>query len=195
MLANQDPANLHFANNPQPPPPPETLTWVGGGDNSVDDPGDWSPNAVPEAGDKLYMLDGTANIPGGNLAGDVLNVGYNAQGTNPATTVNPIINVSGGADVTIDVASPYGDANHTTINVADNDTLAMGEGGIAPTQTGPFESGDNNLAADQYRQRCHADRLGRHALRTNHYIAGDGALRSHHCCVLRGSDRSKSNPT
>ena len=144
VLANQDPANLQFTNNPEPPPAPETLTWVGGGDNSVDDPGDWTPNAVPEAGDKLYMLDGTANIPGGNLAGVPLNVGYNAQGANPDTSVNPIINVTGGADVTIDVAAPYGDTTHATVNVSDSDTLAIG-GGIVPWATGN-PPGDNNLA-------------------------------------------------
>ena len=40
------------------------LTWVGGGNNRVDNPRDWSPSGVPQVGDTLQMTSGLMNING-----------------------------------------------------------------------------------------------------------------------------------
>ena len=138
-LVTTNPGDLQFAEV-------QTLTWIGGGDDSVYDADDWGPNSVPAAGDTLYMTDGTANMAGGNLAGDSLTVGYDASGTNPETSVNPTINLSGGADLALYVAAPHDVSDTTTVNVADNDTLTLG-GGVV-NLPGFFPQGEGALNID-----------------------------------------------
>jgi hypothetical protein len=101
-----------------------SLTWVGGGDNSVHNANDWSPAVAPAPGDVLYLFDGTANVRGGDLSGDTVNMGFFNQLTLPAPTlVTPVLNVSHGAHLNVGVSSTFGTANSSTINVSGRDTL------------------------------------------------------------------------
>jgi hypothetical protein len=94
-----------------------TRTWIGGRDNSVYDANDWSPAGVPQPGDALYMLDGTADMEGGDLSGDILHMGYTEQFGQPTPAViNPVLNISNGANLNV-FASSLGPPNSSTINV------------------------------------------------------------------------------
>ena len=78
-------------------------TWVGGGDNLVTDPADWSPNHAPVAGDTLDVLpDATISVAGSAIDGNTLWLQGNGT-SSPAGT--DTINVTGTA----------------TFNVANND--------------------------------------------------------------------------
>ena len=131
-----------------------TLTWADTTemvDNNAYNPLNWLSNTVPPQGEptapapgnSLYMEDGTMDIAGGTLAGDTLNVGYNSIGVS-VSTVNPTINLSQGADVSLNIATPPDTDNNTTINVSDQDTLAL-SGDIAPGSEGP---GDTHLTVN-----------------------------------------------
>jgi spore coat protein U-like protein len=99
-------------------------TWLGGVDNSVYNPDNWSVAGVPELGDDLYLINGTANMKGGDLNGAVLHMGYYNQYTadHPATAA-PVLNVSCGARLNVGVASTFGMPNSSTINVTGRATL------------------------------------------------------------------------
>jgi hypothetical protein len=113
-----------------------TLTWTGGGNNSVYNASDWSPNATPQPGDSLYFLNGTANMRGGDLAGDTLNMGFYNQVTPPQpASANPVLNVSHGARLNIAVSSTFGTPNSSTINVTGRNTLNIS--GDTSTHFGP----------------------------------------------------------
>ena len=133
-------------------PPPLTLTWADTTemvDNNAYNPLNWLSSTVPPQGDptapapgdSLYMEDGTMDIAGGTLAGDTLNVGYDSIGVS-VSTVNPTINLSQGADVSLNIATPSADTSNTTINVSDQDTVAF-SGEFAPGSFGP---GDKHVA-------------------------------------------------
>ena len=133
-------------------PPPLTLTWADtteNVDNNAYNPLNWLSSTVPPQGDptapapgdSLYMEDGTMDVPGGTLAGDTLNVGYDSIGVS-VSTVTPTINLSQGADVSLNIATPSGDTSNTTINVSDQDTVAL-SGEFAP---GAFGPGDKHVA-------------------------------------------------
>ena len=48
-------------------------TWIGGGDDRANNPADWSPTGVPQAGDFLLMPPTTTmSVQGNDLAGDRL---------------------------------------------------------------------------------------------------------------------------
>src|SRR5205823_1640283 len=101
-----------------------SLTWVGGGHNSVYDADDWSPAVAPAPGDVLYLFDGTAKVRGGDLSGDTINMGFFNQLTLPQPAeVAPVLNVSHGANLNVAVSSTFGTANSSTIKVHDSDTL------------------------------------------------------------------------
>ena len=79
---------------------PTARDWIGGGDNNVSNPDDWSPSGAPGPADTLMMAYGTLplnnvlNVYGNALAGDTLNIYHPSS---PSTqTINLI-----GADASI----------------------------------------------------------------------------------------------
>lgn len=104
-------------------------TWVGGSHgNSVYAGANWSPEGQPQPGDTLYLLQGTANMRGGDLSGDTITMGETnsgPSGTPPPATLTPVLNVSGGATVNVDAGGDF--FNHTdnlsTINVRGNNNV------------------------------------------------------------------------
>jgi len=72
-----------------------TRTWIGGGNNDVNNPADWSPTGVPVIGDTIIMTHGTMNIKGSalpDLNQDVFGA-LNVEG-------NVTLNLSDNANVT-----------------------------------------------------------------------------------------------
>jgi hypothetical protein len=100
--------------------------WVGGNSNgSVYDPNNWSPPAAPQPGDRLNIVDGSASMKGGNLAGDALEMGYSG-GPSPGlpSSVAPVLNISGGASVSATALAVYVD-DFPTINVSGRNTVNL----------------------------------------------------------------------
>ena len=95
------------------------LTWVGGGNDRVDDPRDWSSSGMPQVGDTLQMTSGLMNIKGYNLPpGDYLQLtGPDILGAQSDVTLN----LSQGSSFTTVVYS-----DHPEINVSGTDTLILG---------------------------------------------------------------------
>ena len=69
-------------------------TWIGGGNNQASNPRDWSPTGGPQPGDRLFITgslnamppNGTINITGNDLAGDILTAG--SVPTHSIVTIN-----------------------------------------------------------------------------------------------------------
>lgn len=95
--------------------------WVGGGNNNAHNAKDWSPSGVPVPGDVLNISGGELNLPGGDLAGDVLHV-RNLSGQAGAIA-DPVINVSRAADLSVVLDAPSGTASEPTINVMGRATV------------------------------------------------------------------------
>ena len=99
-------------------------TWIGGNsNNSVYAAANWSVKGVPVAGDQLFVLNGTANMPGGSLSGDTINLGVLnrlPQMTPVPASLTPVLNISGGATAKVAVGGDFytPTVNRSTINVA-----------------------------------------------------------------------------
>jgi hypothetical protein len=90
------------------------LTWIGGGNNLVDNPNDWSPTGVPQAGDTLNMASGVMNVDGYTLpSGDALVVNGQSQ-----------INISNGSSF---IVANY--VSGTTVNISGTDHVVIGSEG------------------------------------------------------------------
>lgn len=113
-----------------------TLTWVGGGNNDANNPQDWSPAQVPAAGDTIAMPDGTMNISGDDLAGNILQVGDDPSAT---STVTSNLNLSHHADVSIN-APLIPDGTQFITNI---DSMGMNTLNLAAPMGGAPESGRN----------------------------------------------------
>jgi hypothetical protein len=97
-------------------------TWVGGGNNDIYAASHWSPTGSPQAGDLLYLYSGTANMAGGNLAGDTLNLGTQTSFSSPPPAV---VNLSHGADLTALVATTSFTEQQFVFNARGIDTLNL----------------------------------------------------------------------
>lgn len=104
-------------------------TWVGGDHNgSVYDPDNWSPAGRPQPGDTLNIVDGSASVRGGNVAGDALSLGYfGPAASNLPTSVAPVLNVSNGAVVRVVVGASFVN-DSPTINVSGLDSVNISGG-------------------------------------------------------------------
>jgi hypothetical protein len=96
-----------------------TRTWIGGGNNSVDNPKDWSPSGLPASGDGLLsMTNGVMNIDGYHLpSGDYV-------GISGSVTLKLLDSASFAAEV-------Y--AGSPKIEMHDTDTLLVGSNYMAST--------------------------------------------------------------
>lgn len=99
-------------------------SWIGGGTNNIYAASDWSPAGAPKFSDTLYMADGTANMHGGRLAGDTLNIGTSISFTSPGAAT---VNLSGGATLSAHVADADFTEQQVVFNVAGRDTLNLQE--------------------------------------------------------------------
>jgi len=100
-----------------------TRTWIGGGNNNVFSAADWSPAGIPAAGDTLVMLNGTANLYGGDLTGETFLFGI-APGFSQAS---PVLNVYNGAKVTLTEGGSGYSGSAPTVNVYGHDTVNVVE--------------------------------------------------------------------
>jgi hypothetical protein len=109
-------------------------TWVGGSsnnnnnNNSVYAAGNWSAAGVPAPGDQLFLLQGTANMKGGDLSGDAITMGATNRlppMTPTPASLTPVLNVSGGATVKVAVGGDFFTPtdNRSIINVAGPDNV------------------------------------------------------------------------
>ncbi len=99
--------------------------WIGGSaNNSVYAAANWSVEGAPEPGDQLFLLEGTANMKGGDLSGDAIAMGAanRLPPLMPAApaSLSPVLNVSGGATVKVAVGGDFFTPtdNRSIINVA-----------------------------------------------------------------------------
>ena len=99
-------------------------TWIGGtNNNSVYAAANWSMKGVPAPGDQLFLLNGTANMKGGDLSGDMIVMGAInrlPQMTPAPASLSPVLNVSGGATIKVAVGGDFFTPtdNRSTINVS-----------------------------------------------------------------------------
>jgi hypothetical protein len=104
-------------------------TWIGGSNNnSVYAAVNWSAAGVPAPGDQLFLLQGTANMKGGDLSGDAITMG--ATNRLPPVTpapafLSPVLNLSDGATVKVAVGGDFFTPtdNRSIINVAGPDNV------------------------------------------------------------------------
>ena len=89
--------DLHFVKVPPPP----LRDWIGGAsDNNVYDPVNWSPEGVPQPGDRLTILHGIANVFGGDLSGNRIELmSANPEASVPTGSTAQINLFSAGAQV------------------------------------------------------------------------------------------------
>ncbi|HUB47720.1 MAG TPA: hypothetical protein VMB73_22305 [Acetobacteraceae bacterium] len=97
--------------------------WIGGGTNSVYQAGNWAPAGTPQPGDMLSMYSGTANMAGGNLAGDTLYVG--TQTSFAANTPPAVVNLSDGASLTAVAATTAFTEQSIVFNTSGFDSLNL----------------------------------------------------------------------
>jgi hypothetical protein len=100
-----------------------TRTWIGGGTNNIFSAADWSPAGIPAAGDTLVMLNGTANLYGGDLTGETFLFGVAAS----FSQASPVLNVYNGAKVTLTEGGSGYSASSPTVNVFGRDTVNIVE--------------------------------------------------------------------
>lgn len=100
-----------------------TRTWTGGGNDSVYQNANWSPAGPIEPGDTLYMYSGTANMAGGNLSGDTLNVG--TQTMYGVNTPLAVVNLSDGASLTAVAATTAFTQQNIVFNATGVDKLNL----------------------------------------------------------------------
>ncbi len=104
-------------------------TWIGGSNNnSVYAAVNWSAAGVPAPGDQLFLLQGTANMKGGDLSGDAITMGATNRlppMTPAPASLSPVLNVSGGATVKVAVGGDFFTPtdNRSIINVAGPDNV------------------------------------------------------------------------
>jgi hypothetical protein len=127
-----------------------TLTWVGGGNNKANNPLDWSPNAVPQPGDTLYITgslnavppNGTINVAGNQLAGDTLIAG--------SVPTHSIVTINLSHDATLNLATLEQGVSvipqSTTLNLTGDATLTGDTLAAYTTQT--INIGHGNLTLD-----------------------------------------------
>jgi hypothetical protein len=125
-------------------------TWVGtGDDNSVYDAANWSPDGAPASGDLLFLLNGTADISGGDLSGDTIDMGFTNKFP-PVTPVpaslSPVLNVSGGATVKVQTSGDFftSTENRSTINVSGGN-VSGGNNVDINSATSTHASGDSDF--------------------------------------------------
>jgi hypothetical protein len=97
-------------------------TWVGGGNNDIYAANNWSPNGSPQPGDILSLYTGSANMAGGNLAGDTLNVGTQ---TSFSSAPMAVVNLSDGAHLTAVAATTSFTQQQIIFNARGFDTLDL----------------------------------------------------------------------
>jgi hypothetical protein len=99
-------------------------TWIGGSNNnSVYAAVNWSAAGVPAPGDQLFLLQGTANMKGGDLSGDAITMGATNKlppMTPAPASLSPVLNLSDGATVKVAVGGDFFTPtdNRSIINVA-----------------------------------------------------------------------------
>jgi len=109
-------------------------TWIGGSaKNSIYAAANWSPEGVPEPGDQLFLLEGTANMRGADLSGNVIAMGATNRlpPITPApASLSPVLNVSGGATVKVAVGGDFFSPtdNRSTINVSGRNNVDINSG-------------------------------------------------------------------
>jgi hypothetical protein len=96
--------------------------WLGGATNNIYASGDWSPPGAVQPGDVLAMYSGTANMAGGDLAGDTLYVGSQTAYSTPAAVV---VNLSHGAALTAVAATTSFVEQSIVFNATGVDTLHL----------------------------------------------------------------------
>lgn len=127
-----------------------TLIWIGGGNNNANNPLDWSPNAVPQPGDTLYITgsldavppNGTINVAGNDLAGDTLIAG--------SVPTHSIVTINLSHDATLNLATLEQGVivipQSTTINLTGGATITGDTLAAYTTQT--INIGHGNLTLD-----------------------------------------------
>ena len=135
-------------------------TWIGGSsNNSVYAAVNWSAAGVPAPGDQLFLLQGTANMKGGDLSGDAITMG--ATNRLPPVTpapafLSPVLNLSDGATVKVAAGGDFFTPtdNRSIINVAgacnvdinsDTSTHAAGRSDFTVNITRGVMTGSVNL--------------------------------------------------
>jgi hypothetical protein len=104
-------------------------TWIGGSNNnSVYAAVNWSAAGVPAPGDQLFLLQGTANMKGGDLSGDAIAMGATNRlppMTPAPASLSPVLNLSDGATVKVAVGGDFFTPtdNRSIINVAGPDNV------------------------------------------------------------------------
>ncbi len=98
--------------------------WIGGGPNDLYAAADWSPVGVPQAGDTLYLVTGTASLTHGNLSGDTLMIGAQTSYTSPPPA---IVDLSGGAKLSASVSEAPFTEQSVVFNVSGAATLHLSE--------------------------------------------------------------------
>jgi hypothetical protein len=101
-----------------------TRSWIGGGTNNIYAASNWSPSGAPGFGDTLYMVSGTANMHGGTLSADTLDIGTRTSFTTPGSAT---VNLSGGAVLSAHVADAAFTEQQVVFNIAGKDTLNLQE--------------------------------------------------------------------
>ena len=151
--------------------------WIGGGNNSVYNPNDWSPAGEPQPGDGLFIPNGVANMVGGNLAGDTL-IMYWQTFPPPPLAAAPVVNLFDGADLKAESGSIFTPV-HATINVFGRDTLDATIYGTSAGSAGTY------LTVDIHH---HAVLNGSFDLAGGvSSVEGSGALHNQDSTVLEGS--------
>lgn len=140
-----------------------TRYWLGGGTNNVMAPNDWSPSGVPQPGDTLVIRSGTANMIGGNLAGDTL-----ILADAPYSQATQTLNMSRGAHIEkLEVAY-----NNATVNVSGHDTIEtlqtdLGYGNYVTFNIQPHSSLKMQITDPPTPEGVHVVGLGRSSLLIN----------------------------
>jgi hypothetical protein len=99
-----------------------TRIWVGGGTNNIYASADWSPAGRPQAGDTLWLYSGTADMAGGNLSGDTLNVGSQTSYSTPGAVT---VNLSNGATLSAIASTAAFVQQSIVFNASGYDTLHL----------------------------------------------------------------------
>ncbi len=102
-----------------------TRSWIGGfAGNNIYANANWTPAGTPKPGDTLTMAHGTANMNGGDLAGDTLVIGAGTGSTQPSSAT---VNLSGGAVLSAVVSNTVAAPQQVTVHVASSATLNLQE--------------------------------------------------------------------
>ena len=144
--------------------------YVNGDGNNASDADNWSPTGVPQPGDHLHIENGTLNIRGNDLAGDILQADQPGDATNTlnlshhavvtlavdrnpmppvdvATLDDTTVNVSGSDTLTLSLSDL--DTAHFRINLADHarltGTVELAQGFSATSPTAVFAGGRGSL--------------------------------------------------